>query len=555
MNRESPATREAWLAAERGYVRPREGRPRLSVALVYPNSYHIAMSSLGYQIAYRVLNDLPGIVAERFFLDSAHLGSIESGAPLADFDVLAFSASFEMDEPYLLDLIASAGLEVEARGRIEGSHSPLILMGGVLVSVNRLPLYPFVDVFLHGDAEIALPSVFGALAEAESREPRGHRRRLEAIEGLPGVEITPGARLAAGMNLDAELEAASLTTESGVDAELMPRPAAPPAPRLTELEAHVCSTQILSPHCEFSDMALIDLARGCPHHCTFCWIGHNSPPYRARSLETIFRAIEAWMPATKRFGLVSSAVGAHPEIDDLCRWMMARDLQVSYSSLRVEEVTPTMLEALCRGGGRTITIAPEAGNLRVRRLLGKRISDEEILDVVDRALSLGTENIKLYYMIGIPSETDDEALDIARFSERVREVMLRRGRPRGRIGYLGINLGIFVPKPNIPLNHIEPVPLDQVKRRLKRVVRELNRIPNTRLNVSSPDLAVAQSVLSVGGIEASRYIRLVRESGGDWRGANRAWRAELGRHFERHQRLSRLSKERVQARVARPVAS
>lgn len=539
-------TREQWLAAERGYVRPREGAPRLTVALVYPNSYAIAMSSLGYQIAHRTINDQPGVVAERFFLDSAAQGSIESGLALHEFDVIAFSASFEMDEPYILDLLELAGLELEARERKEGAGRPLVLMGGVLVSVNRMPLFPYIDAFLHGDAEVVLPAVLERLADAASKEPRGHRRRLEAIEPLPGVEITPGARLAAGMPVDPSLEAAAFVPGETLNADALPRPEAPAAPRLTELEASVCSTQILTPHCEFSDMALIDLARGCPHHCTFCWIGHNSPPYRARTLDTIFRAIEAWMPVTNKFGLVSSAVGAHPEIDEICRWMMKRDLQVSYSSLRVEEVTPTMLEALCRGGGRTITIAPEAGNTRVRRLLGKRISDEQILEVVDRALGLGTENIKLYYMIGIPSETDDEALDIVRFSERVREVMLRHGRARGRMGYLGFNLGVFVPKPNIPLNHIEPVPLDQTKRRLKKVVKALQKIPNSRLNVSSPDLAVAQSVLSVGGLEASRYLQIVRAAGGDWRRANRSWRAELGEHYARQNRQSRLAKERFQ---------
>lgn len=544
----SQKTREQWLAAERGYVRPREGAPRLTVALVYPNSYAIAMSSLGYQIAYRTMNDQPGVVAERFFLDSAAQGSIESGRPLRDFDVIAFAASFEMDEPHILDLIESAGLELEACERKEGAGCALVLMGGVLVSVNRLPLFPFIDVFLHGDAEVALPAVLCELADAESNEPRGHRRRLEAIEALPGVEITPGARIAAGMPVDPALEPAGTVPPETLDSETLPRPAAPEAPRLTDLENSLCATQILTPHCEFSDMALIDLARGCPHHCTFCWIGHNAPPYRARSLDTIFRAIESWVPATNKFGLVSSAVGAHPEIDEICRWMMKRDLQVSYSSLRVEEVTPTMLEALCRGGGRTITIAPEAGNTRVRRLLGKRISDEQILEVVDRAMSLGTENIKLYYMIGIPSETDDEAIDIARFSRRVREVMLRHGRARGRMGYLGFNLGVFVPKPNIPLNHIEPVPLDQVKRRLKKVVKELQKIPNSRLNVSSPDLAVAQSVLSVGALEASRYLQLVRASAGDWRRANRAWRAELEAHYARQDRQSRTARTRIQSR-------
>ncbi len=548
MSDATPMTRNEWLAAERGYLRPREAAPRLTVAFVYPNSYAIAMSSLGFQIVYRTINDQPGVLAERFFMDSASFGSMESGRPLQDYDVIAISASFEMDEPNILNLLTSAGLDLEARNRTEGSRQPLVLMGGVLVSVNRFPVYPFIDVFLHGDGEVVLPALLDQLAMAEAAQSRGHRRRLESIESLPGVEITAGARVAAGMRVGSDVEAAIGVPSMDDDTEGLPRPVAPEAPRLNELEGSLCSTQILTPHCEFSDMALIDLGRGCPHHCTFCWIGHNSPPYRARSLESIFHAIEAWMPMTKKFGLVSSAVGAHPEIDEICRWMMERDLQVSYSSLRVEEVTPTMLEALCKGGGRTITIAPEAGNTRVRRLLGKRITDDQILEVVERALSLGTENIKLYYMIGIPSETDEEALDIVRFSQRIREVMLRHGRPRGRMGYLGFNLGVFVPKPNIPLNHIEPVPLHEVKKRLKKVVRELKKIPNSRLAVSSPDLAVAQSVLSVGGIEASRYLEIVRSLGGDWRSANRSWKSELGDLYARQNRLSRLPKERFQSR-------
>jgi radical SAM superfamily enzyme YgiQ (UPF0313 family) len=226
---------------------------------------------------------------------------------------------------------------------------------------------------------------------------------------------------------------------------------------------------------------------------------------------------------------------------------MHRNLRVSYSSLRVEEVTPTMLEALHRGGQKTMTIAPEAGNTRVRRLLGKRITDDEILEVVERAMSLGTENVKLYYMIGIPSETDDEAMDIVGFSERIRRVMLKWGRSRGRMGYLGFNLGVFVPKPNIPLNHIEPVAPGVVKARLKRVVKALQRLPNTRLAVSSPDLAAAQAVLSVGGIEAARYVRIVHQLGGDWREANRLWRRQGAMMFQ-----SRLSQSRLQARMLRP---
>jgi radical SAM superfamily enzyme YgiQ (UPF0313 family) len=208
-----------------------------------------------------------------------------------------------------------------------------------------------------------------------------------------------------------------------------------------------------------------------------------------------------------------------------------------------------MLEALARGGQKTITIAPETGSERVRRLLGKRIGDEEILDVVARAMELGAENIKLYMMIGIPSETDEEALAAAAFAERVRGVMLRWARPRGRMGYVGVNLGVFTPKPNLPLNHIEPPSPAALRARLRRVVRALGRIPNMKLNVGSPELASAQSILSVGGIEAARYLLMARAERGDWRAANRRWRRQAEAHHDRRRELGRIPGERLRERA------
>ncbi len=536
-------TRRDWLRAERSLPDSAEKTPplalsqgsRLSVALVYPNSYHVGMSSLGYQLAWRAIQDHPLAHAERFFMDSLQFGSLESGRPLGNFDVIAFSAAYEMDDPSILDALDSAGIPLEASERNARRSWPLVLMGGVLVSVNRLPLYPFMDVFVHGEAEVALSSILDALSEGKPPIVRSARERLEAIERLPGVEVTAGAKNAAGL-------------------ESVESPAPPRESTLQRLDGTPCATQILTPHTEFSDMVLIDLARGCPHHCTFCWIGHNTPPYRVRRIEDITQAIERWTPFTDRFGLVSSAVGAHPQIDEICRWIMDRGLRVSYSSLRVEEVTPTMLEALARGGQKTITIAPEAGNPRVRRLLGKMITDDQILEVVERAMSLGVENIKQYFMIGIPSETEEEAMDIIKFSEKVRAVMMKWGTRRGRLGNLGFNLGIFVPKPSLPLNHIEPTPLDVLKRRLKKVVAGIRKIPNTRLMVSSPDLAAAQAVLSMGDVSASQYVRLARETQGDWRSANRLWKKQSDEQFESRRQTSRIAAETIRMRTGAAVA-
>lgn len=545
-------TRQTWLDAERfAFVPPAKPRISLRVALVYPNNYHLGMSSLGFQLAWRTINEHTECTVERFFLDSIGEGSVDSGASLFDFDLIAFSACYEMDEPNMLGILEAFGIPRLAGKRAEGRRFPLVVLGGVLVSVNRAPLTPYMDGFIHGDAEVALPPMLDALCESggDSRSAR-----LRSIDGLPGVELTPAARLAAGLGLS-DVEARVANFGMGSDDSIRASedvasfaPPAPPAPRIVDLEDFPGASQILTPNTEFADMALIDLGRGCPHHCTFCWIGHNAPTLRMRSFESIRRDVEALEPLTKRFGLVSSAVGAHPEIDEICRWMMKRGLRVSYSSLRVEEVTPTMLEALVAGGQRTITIAPEAGNARVRRLLGKLITDDQIIEIVERAMSLGIENIKLYTMIGIPSETDEEALDLVRFSERVHRTMLGWARRRGRAGYLGVNLGIFVPKPNIPLNHIEPVALPVVKKRLKKVVREMRKIPNIRLSVSSPDLAAAQSVLSTGSLDAARYLELLLKSDGDWRSANRDWKSEMESHFEARRRISRIAAGRVRSR-------
>lgn len=501
-------TRQALLAAEHGPLAGARAAAPLRVALVFPNEYHVGMSSLGFQIAHQALHALPGAAPERFFLDTLDEGSLESGAPLGDFDLVAFSAAYELDGPNILAILERAGLPLRARDRAPQLGHPIVLLGGVLAALNRRPLYPFIDLFAHGEAEAILPAFIDRLAEVLDNR-LGRAETLQALGELPGIGVTGGALLAAGL-----------------DAPETP----PPAPQwisAPQLETRHFSSAILTPHTEFADMALVDLARGCRNRCTFCWIGQNSPPYRVRPADDILAAIRDLEPYTDRFGLVASAVGAHPEIDAICEEMMRRGLKVSYSSLRVEEVTPAMLRALAAGGQKSATIAPEAGSPRLRRLLGKRLSDAQIFDAAEQIFGLGMESLKLYFMIGAPTETDEEALEIAAFVEKLREIMLRWARPRGRIGSIGINLGIYVPKPGLPLGRLEQAPFETVKARLKQVVRRLERIPNTHLAASSPDQAFAQGVLSMGGVEAAEYLLLAHRHKGAWRAANREWRRQM----------------------------
>lgn len=531
--------RRALFQAEHGPVAgPPDAGASWRVALIYPNTYHIGMSSLGFQITAQVLQRA-GARVERFFTDTLEQGSIESSAPLQNFDIIAFSGAYEMDDAHVPDLLARAGLPFLAHQRTAGRAWPLVVMGGVLVAVNRLPLYPFIDLFCHGEAELIWPALLGRLEEVHAQK-LGRGELLLALAETPGVELTAGAMVAAGLELPGELAPLAGLLESleefkdrEADEVCWPIPPAPARSILPTLGGAGIpfTSQILTPHTEFSDMALIDLARGCPNHCTFCWIGHSAPAYRIRPIEGILEEVRRLEPHTSRLGLVASAVGRHPEIDALCEELVGRGLKISYSSLRVEEVSETMLRALAAGGQKTVTIAPEAGSRRVRRLLGKRLSDEQIFAATEQIFSLGAENLKLYFMIGIPSESDEEALEIAVFTEKIRQIMLRWARGRGRMGTIAVNLGIFVPKPDLPLLHLEPPVPAAVKKRLKLVLRALERIPNTRTSASSPELARAQGILSMGGVEAARYLLTLRQNGGDWRAANRQWQRAYGEAY------------------------
>ncbi len=491
-----------WRESETGEIAavPAEG-PR--VAFVYPNSYAVGMSSLGYQQTLSLMRE-NGLAAERFFALTPPR-SVESETPIHKFDIIAFSVSFELDWLHVLQFMQSAKIPLRASER--NSRHPLILIGGVCVAVNRAPMWPFADVFLHGESEAIIPRLADALRQRDA----DRKALLEELQSVPGVEIAPGCARAYGLD--------SIYHDESI------LPEAPQWEIIEELGHTPCHSRILSPHAEFEEMGLIDLARGCPRHCTFCWIGHNAPPYRVAPIESIRQAAEFILRHTDRIGLVASAVAAHPQIDEIVTDLTGRGARISYSSLRAEEVTPAMLKALADSGQKSFTIAPEAASQRVRCLLGKDLPDERLFEVLDWALGNGMLSIKLYFMTGIPSETEEEADEIIRLVEQVRERMLKAGKKSGALGTIAINLGAFTPKPNLPLlkvpNHIDHQTLT---RRLKRLTRALKKIPNTRVTSSSPDLAQAQGILSIGGPESAEFLLNVLRNNNDWRRSVRAWR-------------------------------
>ncbi|MCX7047382.1 MAG: radical SAM protein [Candidatus Sumerlaeota bacterium] len=485
------------LESETGTILKPGAQP-LDVALVFPNTYHIGMSSLGYQAVYAWANAVSGVRAERYFHDLPRLETLESRLPLDCVDVLAFSISFVLDYLSVIEIIKRAGLPLLARDR--APHQPLIIAGGLGVQVNPRPLADVCDAFFLGADQASITRIFEDCARLRDDRPA----LLQTLARIPDV-IIPSA------------ECRVPSSESHA---LNPEPRIPNPEPKTPLHSI-----ILTDRTEFAGKCLIEISRGCPHHCMFCWAGHNIKPYEFYPASAVISAMEIQRERTRSFGLIAAAVGAHPEIDAICAYCDREDLLVSFSSLRIEDVTPAMLASLARSGQRSITLAPETASPRLRRLIGKQIEDEQIYRVMEQAIALGIRDLKLYFMIGLPTESDEEAMEIAEFAGRLRERFVNASRPKGAIGTITINLGIYVPEPHTPLPRVGPPPPEAIlRKRMQSLTRALMKIPNLRVLPASVDEAAAQTLLANGGPETLAFLEQALAANGRWSAALKSWR-------------------------------
>ena len=507
---ENSASSAQFLEAESGLFST--GGGPLRIAVVYPNNYAVGMSSLGYHVVRQAMLASQTARVERAFNDPASGRSFESNASLGNFDLLAFSIAFELDYLNILDILHAAGIPLFASRR--NARAPLIIVGGVAVSLNRHPIYPFADVLVHGEGE----DVIAPLLEACRTWGKDRAELYEALLKINGVEITAGALRAVGgdnASVPADLDE---TVESGsVDPEIFlsaPKPA-----QAANLSALPLVSRLVSSKAELGRRVLVEIARGCPHFCTFCWVGHNCREFLPRPAESVMALCDAAREETgcSSVGLIAAAVGAHPEIDLICESLLTKGYNISFSSLRAEDIRPSMIDALVRCGQRSITLAPETGDEGLRRLLGKNISDDVFLHVVEQTQRAGLSDLKLYFMTGLPRESEEEADRIVTLTDAVRRIMQTYGRERGRLGELSVNLGIYVTKPNTPLARLETPSLATVRKRAGRVARALSALPNVHVGPLSLDMSAAQRLMSMGGLASAEQLYRVWREGGNWR--------------------------------------
>ncbi len=502
------------LSKEVGYIRKPHGG-RLRIALAFPNTYWVGMSNLGFQTVYRLFNDQPDIVCERVFLPPKQelaaqlaagtpLVTLESQTPVNEFDVFAFSVSFEWDYVNILTLLRLAGIKRYATERT--ARDPLILVGGAVTFVNPEPLAPFADVIAAGEAEVLIPSLERAFRESTGREalllalaqergfyiPSFYEPRYDSSGLLAEYVPLPGT------NAPVPVRKAALKGTDAVD---------PPA------------TGIFTPDTEFGSRFLVEVVRGCANLCRFCWAGYNYLPVRSFPADRILELARNARQHASRVGLVSIALCDHPEIERILSGLLAMGYQISPASLRLDDLTDPIVKMLHDSGEKSITIAPEAGSDRMRRVINKTVTNDEILDRADLIFRNGIENLKLYYMIGLPTETDDDLVGIRDLTVQLRDIMMKYARPKGHVGKIVGSVNPLIPKPGTAYQWLPMEDPAVTDRKIKRLRSLMAGIDNVYFNIKSERHSYYQALLSLGDRRVAPAIEAAERNGQDWRAA------------------------------------
>lgn len=474
------------LAREKGTILKDPGG-KITFCLVFPNHYRTAISNLGYQFVYALLNSHRDVLCERAFLPerevieehrrtSTPLVSLEGRRPLRDFHVVAFSLSYENDYPNCLLILDLAGIPLLSDQR--GPYDPLVIAGGAAISANPEPMAPFFDCILVGEGE----EVLGDFLEALRRNWGAERGELlRALAQVRGVYVP--SLYEPVFEADGTLRGIYPRTGGIPERVEHPRARKPPA---------VLSAPLVTPLGEFGNAVLVEVARGCPFRCKFCVVKALYDPFRPWPWEELRAAAKEAVRRTGRVGLLGAAIGSHPRFPELCRAIVEEGGTFSLSSLRADRVTPEVADALASSGQRTVTLAPETGSESLRFRIGKEIPDEAFLEAAEVLAERGIMNLRLYFMVGLPGAAED-AKAIAKL---VRAMEARqRARSRGKRGQITVTLSPFVPKPWTPYQWYPFAGIRAVRGQMEEVKRALKGI---RVHHDLPKWAYWEACFSLG---------------------------------------------------------
>lgn len=475
----------------------------LTIALAYPNTYYVGMSNLGFQTIYKHLNLKSEVRCERVFLPDPEdeeiyrrqnipLLMLESQQPVTVADILAFSVSFENDYLNLLKILELARIPFKSKDRDE--YHPIVLIGGAITYINPEPLADFADLMIIGDGEEVLNEYLSLFLEDRGFPRDKHLEQAAQIQGVYVPSFIPSS---------------SLTIEKQ---------------RVSDFKAYPAYSAIITEETEFSEMFLVEVSRGCPLLCRFCAVSYVYPKFRMLPPDVVLEIVrerlqmdaEKGFPPIQRVGLVSSDICDYRGLDVLCQGLRELDVKVSVSSFRVDRLPDVLLEAIAYSGVQTLAIAPEAGSERLRRVIRKEMTDEEILEGVERILNKGVSNLKLYFMIGLPTETEEDLDNLIQVTLRIRQKMIEKARETGRLGKISLSINPFIPKPLTPFQWSPMVSRKEIKRKLNYLRKGFNRAGSIELKPEGLRSAYLEGILSRGDRSMSEFLITTLACQGNW---------------------------------------
>ncbi|MCX8042829.1 MAG: radical SAM protein [Desulfobacterota bacterium] len=514
-------------------VRKRGGKEVIRVALAFPNTYYVGMSNLGFQTVYRLFHAQEGVVCERFFLPEdaqygstgsrAPLVSIETGRPLHSFHIIAFSLSFENDYPHILTMLDLGNVPLVQRDRT--ARDPLVIAGGIATFLNPEPLAEIFDLFLIGEAEELVSEFLNVVMEGCSKG-RWRRPALSAFAGIKGAYVP---------------SAYTVTYTAGGCIEAMhPKdgfPARIPCRHVSALDVFPAMSCFSIRTTEFGSMALLEVSRGCTRQCRFCAVGTVYRPYRSRSIAILQHELANVQEDDTRIGILGAAVADYPELNQLVHHIAATGRSASISSLRADALTEELIVLLLRCGHKTFTIAPEAGSERLRTVIGKRLLNEDIFRSVRLLAAAGVMNIKLYFMVGLPTETDQDVQDIVRLTKAIKHECLHQVKYEARLPHIQVSVSPFVPKPATPFQWHPFDDVDRIRQKLKYITNAFKKERTITVSHDLPKWAYLQAMFSRGDRRVGKLLMMAHEMRGDW---NRVFReSDLNPDFYVYRQRSR----------------
>ena len=459
------------------------------VAIVYPNTYFVGMSNLGLHIIYEEINLRNDSVCERIFLPEKKeleaydktktpLMSVETQRPMHQFDVVAFDVTFEMDYFHIPLMLRHGRVPIMGKDRTE--FDPIVIAGGPCATFNPEPFADFIDAFIIGEGEGIVSRVLDIIRDGKM-EGLDRHAILRQLANISGVYV-PSLYVPIYSD-DGEFKGYHI-------AEGAPKT----IKRHFEMLTSGGETVVATNYTEFGAMYIIEVARGCGRHCRFCMAGYCFRVPRVRPLEILKEGVDRAEKLGKKVGLMGAAISDYPEVDELVTYIRSKDMRYSCASLRADSLTQAVVDGLADSGQKTITIAPETGSERLRRVINKGISEEHLQNAATLSAKSGIQHMRLYIMIGLPTETDEDIEAIVGLAERTQAHMAEVG-CKGR---LTLSINPFIPKPFTPFQWMAMDHQKTVEKKLQYIKKALQKNRRIEVLVESPKEAYIQGVLARG---------------------------------------------------------